>query len=298
MGRRRSEFIEIIRGKGMKFYIVDCFAQSRYQGNQLAVFIPDRELPASEMQQIAREMNFSETSFILSGRNDDDAYDVRIFTPAVELPFAGHPVLGTAHVIDSHFGVSCDEIRLNLAGGQIHVVRDGGSWFMTQNQPTFGMIADRNDTAKALSLDVENIRDDLPVQCVSTGLEAVIIPVKSLDALGKCRVKHLAMAEFHDRWRKCSLLGYAFSDDGFRARVFMDDPGYLEDPATGSAVGSLAAYLLKYRDVTCPKAAYTVRQGIEMGRPSILHVRASVFDGDYLIRVGGEAMTVACGDWA
>lgn len=282
----------------MKFYIVDCFAQAKYQGNQLAVFVPDRPVSDREMQQIANEMGFSETSFILSGKQPDGGYDVRIFTPAVEVPFAGHPALGTAYVIQTRFENSAaQEIRLNLKAGQIPVFVDGSGLAMRQNQPEFGITIEKSAVAPALSIREEDIRDDYPVQEVSTGLEAVIVPLKTVEALERCRVDHDRLHAFHQAYRKCNVLAFVPQGAGLRVRVFMDDPGFLEDPATGSANGDLAAYLLYHRFFAGSELSYTVSQGGEMGRPSTLLVRAGLQNGVYTIYVGGQAHIIASGQW-
>ena len=282
----------------MKFYIVDCFAKAKYQGNQLAVFVPDQPITDAEMQQIANEMGFSETSFILSGKQPDGGYNVRIFTPAVEVPFAGHPTLGTAYVIQNHFeNNSAQEIRLNLKAGQIPVYAGENGLTMRQNQPEFGAMIGKADVAPTLSLNPEDIRDNLPVQWVSTGLEAVIVPLKTVEALERCHVNYDKLAAFHRFYCKCNILAFVPHDGGLRVRVFMDDPGFLEDPATGSANGDLAAYLLHYKFFADSEISYTVSQGSEMGRPSTLQIKASLQSGIYTIHVGGHAHIVADGEW-
>lgn len=282
----------------MKFYIVDCFARAKYQGNQLAVFVPDRPISDQEMQQIANEIGFSETSFILSGKQPDGGYDIRIFTPAVEVPFAGHPTLGTAHVIQTHFeNNSAQEIRLNLKAGQIPVFADESGLTMIQNQPEFGITIDKNAVAAALSLSADNIRDDYPVQQVSTGLEAVIVPLKTVEALEHCHVNYDKLDAFHHDYCDCNVLAFVPHDGGLRVRVFMEDPGFLEDPATGSANGDLAAYLLRHNFFSANEISYTVSQGGEMGRPSTLLIAASLKNGIYTIHVGGHAHIVASGEW-
>lgn len=282
----------------MKFYIVDCFAENKYQGNQLAVFIPDCPIATEEMQQIANEIGFSETTFILSDKQENGGYDVRIFTPAIEVPFAGHPTLGTAHVIHHVLEQdTSDKVLLNLQAGQIPVRVDGTALIMSQNQPEFGEILDAESVAGALSLTADDIRNDYPVQWVSTGLEAVIVPLKSLDALEKCHVNYDERQRFIDEHYACNILFFAEAEDGLHARVFMEDPGFLEDPATGSANGCLAAYLLKHDFYSAQNLSYIVSQGNEMGRPSKLQVHAA-FDGNaYTIEVGGHAYIVAEGDW-
>jgi len=282
----------------MKFYIVDCFAEQKYQGNQLAVFIPDRDLSREEMQQIAQEIGFSETTFVLSDKQVNGGYDVRIFTPGVEVPFAGHPTLGTAHIIRNIIeDGAADKVLLNLAVGQIPVFAEGETLIMSQNEPEFGEILGKEAVAAGVSIQPEDIRDDYPVQWVSTGLEAVIVPVKDVEVIKKSHVNHDKLDAFHKAHYKCNVLLFAEESDGLRVRVFMDDPGFLEDPATGSANGDLAGYLLKHNFFGRHNIAYTVSQGREMGRPSKLHIQADCTDGKYTILVGGQAYVVAEGDW-
>lgn len=282
----------------MKFYLVDCFAEEKYQGNQLAVFLPDRPVSDREMQQIANEMGFSETSFILSGKQPDGGYAVRIFTPDVEVPFAGHPTLGTAHVIRTCLeDGSGGEVRLNLKAGQIPVYAEGGRLIMVQNQPEFGAETPREAVAEALSLTPDRIRDDFPVQLVSTGLEAVIVPLKTVEDLKACRVNHDRLHRFHQDYYKCNVLAFVPEGEGLRVRVFLDDSGFLEDPATGSANGDLAAWLLRHEFFGSRKISCRVSQGTERGRPSVLWVDAGLAEGRYSIRVGGQAYIVAGGQW-
>ena len=283
----------------MKFYIVDCFAQTRYQGNQLAVFVPEESISSQEMQKIANEMGFSETSFILSEKKENGGYDVRIFTPAVEVPFAGHPTLGTAYVIErflEHEAVR--EVRLNLKVGQIPVYLGQEGLTMSQNQPKFGAVIEKKAAAAAVSIAPEDIRDDYPVQWVSTGLEAVIVPLKSLDALVRCHVDYDRLSQFHRDYYKCNILLFVPHGDGLRVRVFMDDPGFLEDAATGSANGNLAAYLLHHNFFGTRNFSCQVSQGSEMGRPSALKLKARITEEGYQILIGGEVCLVAEGQWS
>ena len=285
----------------MKFYIVDVFAEAKYQGNQLAVFIPDREISKEEMLKIAKEMHFSETSFILSDKQPNGGYNVRIFTPDIEVPFAGHPTLGTSHIITEVFeGGKAKKIILNLGAGPIPVETSaGGIMTMSQNQPKFGMLVDNpKATADALSINADDIRTDFPSQWVSTGLESFIVPLKSIDAIERCSVNHPMRQKFIDDYAACNLLVFCEDENGdIRVRTFMEDTGFLEDPATGSANGDLAAYLLKYNFFGKDKLNYRVSQGSEMGRPSVLYVNAELNNGIYKIEVGGTSYTVSEGDW-
>ena len=283
----------------MKFYIVDCFAEQKYQGNQLAVFLPEKEISAEEMQQIAREINFSETTFILSGKQANGGYQVRIFTPDIEVPFAGHPTLGTAFIIHREIeqGQS-DDVILNLGIGPIHVAIDSAGLTMTQNQPVFGQIIQKAQMANLLQIDESDIRDDYPIQWVSTGLPCFVIPLKNARAVKKCAIHHDRFQQFIDTVDKCNMLVFAQDGDSqLVVRVFMDDPGFLEDPATGSANGNLAGYVLKYDYFNNNHLCYTVHQGDEIGRPSTLRINAGLENGSYQIQVGGNAYIVAAGTW-
>lgn len=207
----------------MKFHIFDCFAEGKYQGNQLAIFIPGKPISSCEMQRIAREMNFSETTFILSCKQENGGSDVRAFTPYIETPLAGHPVIGTAYVIDKYLARKTEDIILiNLPCGQIPVLKSGEIYVMTQKQLVFSEFIEKKDAAQAISLPTESIVDNLPVQRVSTGLEAVIVALKSITDLEACAVNHPAMARCHAKWRKCNLLVYAHDENDLRVRMFMD----------------------------------------------------------------------------
>jgi len=292
----------------MKFYIVDVFAEQKYQGNQLAVLIPDRDIDAKEMQQIARETNFSETTFITSDRQKNGGYNVRIFTPGDEVPFAGHPTLGTAYIIYKNIEQEKNnKIILNLGVGEIPVTIKDGILTMEQKQPEFGLIAeDLKEIASILKINEGDIIENYPVQVVSTGLPALIIPLKTYDALKRCAVNHDLYHQFLDKKCKCNLLAFfaekpdnktAPTSGNVRVRVFVDDPGFVEDPATGSANGNLAGYFLKYNYLGSSKISYNAHQGVEMNRPSLLQINAELQNGIYTIKVGGKVFPIADGNW-
>ena len=173
-----------------KFYIVDVFAEREYEGNQLAVFVAEDAFSDSEMQKIAKEMNFSETTFITS----KETWDVRIFTPEAELPFAGHPTIGTAYVIQQELIKSnIKTLLLNLKIGQIPVLfkyRSGNpeEIWMEQNPPTFTQFFDTELISDMLNLTEEDIDIRFPIQEVSTGVPTVIVPLKTLSALKRARI--------------------------------------------------------------------------------------------------------------
>lgn len=284
----------------MKFYIVDCFARQKYQGNQLAVFLPEKDLSTEEMQKIALEMHFSEVSFVCSGKQENGGYRVRIFTPDTEVPFAGHPTLGTAYIIWKILeNGQTDRVILNLDAGPIPVSVEGDVLTMSQNPPVYGETVDKSILAEILSVNADLIRDDYPIQWVSTGLAAYIIPMVNADAVKQCKVNHERFEHFFLGHDKCSLLMFSQeSKTELKVRVFMDDTGFLEDPATGSANGDLAGYLLKHDVLGGGKSLeYTVYQGAEARRPSVLNIRGQEKEGNYTILVGGSVYLVAEGNW-
>ncbi|CAA9473902.1 MAG: Phenazine biosynthesis protein PhzF like [uncultured Rubrobacteraceae bacterium] len=281
------------------FTIVDVFAEEKYAGNPLAVVRGAAGLPDETLQKITREMNYSETSFILSDEERDGGYDVRIFTPGGEVPFAGHPTLGTAQVIrDEILATPAERVVLNLKAGKIPVTFGDVLW-MRQLPPTFGPTLDPARLARVLGLEDRDLDDRHPVREVSTGLPAIIVPLRSLDALGRCRVDW-------DLYRETAAAGknlYAFCPephaDGpgdVSARMFTDDLGIPEDPATGSAAGCLAGYLVEHRYFGADAVEVRVEQGYEIGRPSLLYLRAER-EGDTInVSVGGKVQMVARGE--
>jgi len=289
------------------FSIVDVFAEKKFSGNQLAVFRNAQALSDIEMQRIAREMNFSETTFILSDRKRDNGFDVRIFTPAEEVPFAGHPTLGTAHVIiNEMIRYAPEEVILNLGVGQIPVTmdrqKDGASvYWMKQIEPTFGQRFEAEVIAPILSLATNEIDERFPIEEVSTGLPHIIVPLKTLDSLKRANVdrdKYFDLIK--NTWAKAILI---FCPEPHRrqndlsVRMFADCFGIAEDPATGSGNGCLAGYFIWHR--YWGKAQIDIRseQGYEIGRSSLLLLRAEEKNGKIDIFVGGQAITVAKGEF-
>ena len=287
----------------MKFYLLDVFAERKYQGNQLAVLIPEREISPTEMQQIAREINFSETAFIMSDKQPNGGYDVRIFTPDVEVPFAGHPTLGTAFVIGKVLEQGMGEqVLLNLQVGQIPVKIQGNELTMEQKQPSFGeIIGDVGQVAQVLQIAESDIDTRYPIQVVSTGLPSFIVPLKTADAVRRCCLHHDRFQYFITHTGKANLLVFApqsnSEDLELRVRVYTDDTGFFEDPATGSANGNLAGYLLQHNFFAKNKLHYRVRQGYEMGRPSLLQIKAEKINETFRIQVGGKVFLIATGEW-
>ena len=292
--------------KKLVFYIVDVFAEQKYSGNQLAVFRFTETLDTRKMQQLAREINFSETTFILSDEKRDGAYDIRIFTPQREIPFAGHPTLGTAYIIQKEIlKEPVKEIVLNLKAGRIPVkfsdAPDGSEvLWMKQLEPIFGDTYDPEVLAELLSINVNDIYDRFPIQQVSTGLPVVIVPLKTLKAVKKANVVNSKYMKFtKDIAAKTILIfcpeTYSKKND-LNVRFFAGRFGIPEDPATGSANGCLAGYLVKQGYFGEETIDIRVEQGIEVGRPSLLLLKAEKKENMIVIHVGGEVKAVAKGE--
>jgi trans-2,3-dihydro-3-hydroxyanthranilate isomerase len=283
----------------LSFYIVDVFAEEKYAGNQLAVVRGGADLSDEDLGKIALEMNYSETAFVLADEETDGGYDVRIFTPGMEVPFAGHPTLGTAYVIRHEILAGpVDEVTLNLKAGKIPVTFGDLLW-MRQLPPTFGATLDPAQMALAINLETTNIDDRFPVQEVSTGLPTVIIPLRDLDALRRCKVDWERYTELVGPDKNLYVFCPEPHEDGagdLSARMFADDLGVPEDPATGSAAGCLAGYLAEHRYFGTDPVDVRVEQGYEIKRPSLLYLRAEKKGDETTVHVGGKVQMVARGE--
>ena len=288
----------------MKFSIVDVFAEAPYAGNQLAVFRgnPDPDT----MLTLAREMNYSETTFITNDMPRDGGYDVRIFTTASELPFAGHPTLGTAYIIRRDLiGEAVPEVILNLKVGQIPVrfAEDGFIW-MRQKPPQFGHIYDPAAVAAVLGLSLEDMDTRYPIQEASTGLPFIIVPLKTLAATRQAEVNLPLFMELIQQGK--SALGadamFVFcpetekSENDLHARSFVHLHGAPEDPATGSANGDFAGWLVKHQYFGESRVKARVEQGYEINRPSLLLLDAHDTGELIEVNVGGQVQMIARGE--
>ncbi len=289
--------------KKRNFYIMDVFTGQKYAGNQLAVFRDAADIPSEEMQQLAKELNFSETTFILSEQERDGGYDVRIFTPKEEVPFAGHPTLGTAFLIRNEMlKGNTDKVTLNLKVGKIPVTFDlDGAGEMKQKQPTFGAQHDRRTLAKVLGLDIAEIDGHYPIQEVSTGLPFFIVPLVSLQALRKAKVDLEKYYHLIAHTESKGILVFSREPrepgEDLSVRVFVDYFGVPEDPATGSANGCLAAYLAEHNVLGEGEVDAIVGQGHEIERPSRILLRAQKHASGIDVFVGGQAVIVARGEF-
>jgi trans-2,3-dihydro-3-hydroxyanthranilate isomerase len=289
----------------LQFYIADVFAEEKYAGNQLAVIRGARVLSTDQMQRIAKEMNYSETTFILSDEKRDVGYDVRIFTTETELPFAGHPTLGTAYVIQQEIVKKpVEKIVLSLGVGQIPVTisyrgEEPDILWMKQVQPIFGRTFDVQVISQILSLDAEEIDRNFSVQDVSTGVPFIIVPLKTLDAVKRAKIASEKYFELVGSIQAKSILIFSpepyREEDDLSVRVFADYYGVPEDPATGSANGCLAGYLAKHRYFGKDRIDVRVGQGYEIGRPSLLLLRAEKKAEGIDVFVGGKVIMAARG---
>ncbi|EAW33740.1 PhzF family phenazine biosynthesis protein [Lyngbya sp. PCC 8106] len=292
----------------MEFYIVDVFAEDKYAGNQLAVIFGEgvASLSDAEMQQIAQEMNYSETSFIPSIQTEDGGYDVRIFTPQKELPFAGHPTLGTAYIIQQEIiQKPLEQIILNLGIGQIPVTltkdEDGDEiLWMQQNKPEFYQTLEVDLVAQVLGLEITEIDDLFPIQEVSTGIPFILVPLTDLAALKKAKINLESYSKLMEITHSTEILVFSpepySPENQISARMFAPALGIPEDPATGSANGCLAGYLIKHSYFGQDQIEVKVEQGYEINRPSILYLKARQVADTIEVRVGGKVVKVAKGE--
>jgi len=274
-----------------EYRIVDVFTDKALGGNPLAVFREPGKLDAGMMQAIAKELHLSETTFVLPPTSAAADHRVRIFTPDAELPFAGHPTLGTAFVLAEGKDGS---MRLEEGVGVIRVTLSEGFVQMEQPLPAFsGTTINRKQAADALGLAVEEVRSDVPIQVGSSGVPFLFVPLANLKAVRRAR-------------RPGGIEGnvYVFAMSGERSgshahgRMFAEGLGVSEDPATGGAQGPLGAYIVAHELVRVePTTRIRVEQGFEIGRPSILDIEVDrTAAAVTAVRVGGRCVPIG-GGW-
>jgi trans-2,3-dihydro-3-hydroxyanthranilate isomerase len=283
---------------------IDVFTDTPYTGNQLAVFPNADGLTGEQMQKLAKEINYSETTFILESDDPEADFGVRIFSINMEMPFAGHPVLGTAYAIRNLLDIWPQKqpvLRLKTKVGVIPLEESGGNTWMTQNQPEFfAQYRDKELIAGLVNLSANDIADDLPMEEVSTGNNMLIVPVKSLAVMGRASGQVNNLSSFFAE--AGSLAPYLFARETVdkkakvHTRFFAGHLGIIEDAATGSAAGPLAGYLLKHR-VFGSSFEIENEQGIEMGRPSRILMKGECRDNQYIIRIGGRCAYVGKGEF-
>jgi trans-2,3-dihydro-3-hydroxyanthranilate isomerase len=279
------------------------FSAKPLEGNSLPVFFDARGVSDAEMQSIAKDMNLSETTFVCprdQATERERGVRVRIFTVQEELPFAGHPTLGTAFALRGDSGAK--EVTLDLNVGRVSVRFEeapGEPAFgeMTQVDPTFGMQHDREAVAQATGLRTEDFDPALPIETVSTGLSFTVTPLKSLSVIQRLRVDSKHVGEYLEKTDGKFLYFVARETVDPAARLHARMLFYNgEDPATGSAAGCTAAWMVAH-GVAEPEERVLIEQGIEMQRPSRMFVRAARRDYRIVnVRVGGNAIEVMRGE--
>ncbi len=286
------------------FVQLDVFSSRPFEGNSLAVFRDGRGLSDLHMQALAREMNLSETTFVLPrdpAIERERGVRVRIFTVREELPFAGHPTLGTAFALRASTGAA--EVVLDLNAGRVPVRFEesaGQPVFgeMTQVDPKFGLIHDRETVVRATSLRDGDIDPSLPIQTISTGLPFTIVPLRGLDVIRRLQVDLLRSSEYLQQTEGGQFFYFVTRetvDPSARLHARMLFYGG-EDPATGSAAGCATAWMVAH-GVAQPDEPVLIEQGVEMLRPSRIFVRASRRDNRVVnVRVGGNVVEVLRGE--
>ncbi|MBT5260541.1 MAG: PhzF family phenazine biosynthesis protein [Nitrospina sp.] len=288
----------------ISFYQVDVFTKQLFGGNPLAVFPQAQDFKEEDLQKVAREMNLSETTFVYPSTSDEADFDVRIFTPTCEIPFAGHPTLGTAYVLRENGLVTKDKnpLRLNFKAGIIPVWTEEDKGFMQHPPAKFLQELERSEKiAQALGLGLEHLDGRFPIQVVSTGFPALLVPVISLD---KIREIGINTQTLHEVLEPLGIdMVYAFttqvvhSSFSLHSRAFAPSMGIPEDPATGSVSGAVGAYLAKYDVIEKEKLGdIKIEQGYEMKRPSSIYVQVTQQGSEIQkIRVGGQTQPVFTG---
>ena len=293
----------------LRFHTLDVFTELRFGGNPLAVFTETEGLPDQLMQQIAREMNLSETVFVVPPRDSRALCRARIFTPTRELPFAGHPTIGTGYLLaalgrvplqDGRVSILLEEevglipISIDSRNGKPSFVQLSVAALPSYRDPPAG----RAELAKMLRLGPDDLLDD--AQAVSCGLPFLFVPVRDRSVLARAAIDA-------ERWR-ATLGGYwtqqvfifcrdpELEGSSIRARMYAPEFGIAEDPATGSAAAALGGYLGARAPDADGTLRWVVEQGFEMGRPSLLHVETDKAGGRITaVRVGGTAVMVSEG---
>lgn len=271
-----------------RYFVCDVFTSEPLQGNQLAVFLDGRPFSPAEMQRLAREMNIAETVFVLSPKMRGDV-SIRIFTPGRELPFAGHPVLGTAFVVGAALGV--DSVTLETGAGPVPIAleRDGSRIVfgrMSQPIPTWEAFDRADELLDALHLEASG----LPIELYHNGPPHVYVKLDGEQAVADLKPDMSALTEL-DVGVNC----FAGRGRSWKTRMFYPAAGVPEDPATGSAAGPLALHLSRHGDIAFGEEI-EIRQGEEIGRPSRLYAKAvGRLDHVEAVEVGGSAVIVAEG---
>ena len=305
-----------------RFTQLDVFTDQAFCGNPLAVFPEAQDIGDEDMLKIAREMNLSETVFVLPPRDEKTLRRLRIFTPARELPFAGHPIVGTWNILAREGVVPLPErgsgwsrVHHEVGIGVLPVdieFKDNEPAQVVMTQGKFEIIGEidgseeQAEIARALGLNREDLDESLPIQIISTGLATLVVPIRSLSDLGRCRVNASLLSEIYTGAGGSTC--YAFTRETIdvgaaraHARLFAPADNIAEDPATGSAGGSLGAYLIHHGAIAVEpvdgKFNFVIEQGDFMRRPSRINLEIKGKPGAVeQVRVGGPSVVVAHGE--
>lgn len=300
----------------IKYYLVDVFTSLKYGGNQLAVFIDyENKVSTKNMLNIARELNFPEITFIKKNYKDEE-FDVRIFTPEYEVPFAGHPSLGTAFIISKYLIPKPKEsITLNLKHSKIIINLtsiidiDKSDFIMEQAEPNFIDSYKHQEIAEGLGIDLKTLNKGKLIEEISTGLPYIIIPIISLEEINQIRLDSRKVIEFliqNKKHKTNSSTGLTTSlffitedtfekSNSFNTRMFcVENENLIEDAATGSANGCFLAYLLKNEST---RIVTTIEQGFQMNRKSYINLDGKFENEKYNLKIGGQVVDVSKGKW-
>jgi len=300
----------------IEYYLVDVFTSLKYGGNQLAVFIDyENHVSDKNMLNIARELNYPEITFIRKN-HDNEKFDVRIFTPEYEVPFAGHPSLGTAFIISKHLLSEPKEIiTLNLKHSEIIINLssinnlDKSDFTMTQVEPEFITTYKHRDISDGLGINLNALNKQKPIEEISTGLPYIIIPIINLEKMNQIKIDSQKVIEFlirNKKYKTNSVTELSTSlffttketfekQNDFNTRMFcIENEQLIEDAATGSANGCFLAYLLKNEST---EISVTTEQGFQMNRKSYINLKGKLKNNKYILKIGGKVTEVSKGKW-
>jgi trans-2,3-dihydro-3-hydroxyanthranilate isomerase len=283
----------------LPFYIVDVFSEKKYAGNQLAVFMDAGDLSTEEMQRIAREINFAESTFVTQLQPETNAATIRIFTPVSEMQFAGHPIIGTSWVLmNKIFENQPQNITLTVPIGEIPVQQTADLVWLQAAQPRFLDVFSKEDFTTFSNLNKADFDSNFSIQEVTTGSAFVIVPLSNKKALEKLKFDLNTMEEWlqwHCKSNHRALYFYCFDEGKLYTRMFCIEKNQLiEDAATGSASTCLQAFLLKYHS---PEIKLVNHQGDFINRPSQIYFDGKLSDSKFDIKIGGQTQFVAKGEW-
>lgn len=300
--------------KTLSYTLADVFTDAPFGGNQLAVVEGRDDLSSQAMQKIAKELNLSETVFVFPPAKGENVRKLRIFTPQMELPMAGHPTIGTAYVLAHSGAVATEEgqnkwvLEENIGEIPVTVYQKNGQIVkveMTQPVPVFSeAFANRKAAAELLSVTEDELHPKLPVQTVSSGVPFLFIPLRSLEAIQRIHFRH-DVWERHFSKNPDTQHIFTFTTETEHAeadvhgRMFAPAMGIAEDPATGAASGPLGAYFIEHELVQATaERIYALRseQGYEMGRPSTIDMTVTGRPGSIEeVKIGGSSVIIGKG---